>query len=328
MIRVEKHTFNEFVVFYRTVDTQYIVYEIYSLLIALFHKIPQHARKDRLDTMISKQHKMVSLEWETICTNSIMNTDYIQSMVSLISSMDVSFGSGNDSHNEYISLLAANCSLDDKNGHSSFAFNYSCYKDTGVFWVGYSGRALFDVCMTTLFSRLFMIHDENMMQTVYAKIMYAFQRQCQHLASSVNYEHIIGHMIQIFVPINIVDEFAFPSVEWGYKVDVFELKDGDMKAEISKTNDKRNLKKHIDESRISRKIPFSELLRTKHLSKVQGRIYGHPKLFLNYGAHCRVYHGCPTFDTLQFRHDIVRILYPFLELLIERQFNMTFDAHC
>jgi hypothetical protein len=317
MIRAEKVFFSDYVVFYRTVGVKYVVYEVYSLLISLLDKTSRDNRILKLNEMLSRERDGASLKWDFVCTNSIMDYDYVQDMNSLIESIDVDASKGNDSNDSHVALLSANCTLHDKNGHSSFAFNYICDRETGPFWSGYEGKCLFRTCIDTVFKICFGYSDENAIDIVLDKIRQAFETQCRYTKSTSDME-IPGHMIQIFLPRQIVDAFTYPCIAWGYKVDVFQMQDGKIKGEVSRLVDKHNIKPHIDRDKILRPVPFSELLMTEHLGNVQARIYGHKDLYLRHGAFCRVYNGCPGFDSIGFRHQLVTILAPWLHSLFEK----------
>jgi len=300
MIRSEKIFYQRYAVFYRQVRKQYIVYEIYSLLFWL----TQNPSVSTLDAML-KQDK-VALDWKTVCSNSILKSDYARDMNQLIEG--VGFDGISDMHSSYISLLSAHCTLKPRDSESEFSFNYQSKKETGVFWEGYEENNLLKICITTLFSQIFHVHDSHIRDQKYTEIEAAFKTHCAGKR---------GHMIQIFVPLEVVDEFAYPSIEYGYKVDIFLMKNTKMISEISRLNDKYKRFPHIEPSEIARAVPFSELLRTKYLDRVQARIYGHPDLYLKKGAHCRIYHGSPGFDYLAFRHTLVSILSPWLRTYLE-----------
>jgi hypothetical protein len=112
-----------------------------------------------------------------------------------------------------------------------------------------------------------------------------------------------GHLLQISIPHAALNDFVFPTLDWGRPVQVYE---GEMPfLEVFPMFVSPSLP-HL------RAVPLDKILRSPGLEALQSRIIGHPNLFLQRGATAQVFHGSPSFDADRFRTARSTVLMPYV----------------
>jgi hypothetical protein len=122
----------------------------------------------------------------------------------------------------------------------------------------------------------------------------------------------LGHLIQICIPKECVDKFAYPCFAWGSPASIYTL-------------DKKN-PRALSQSMFDDEIPsnslgkmsFQEIMNSQYMGKVQSRILAHPNLYLEHGAFTQVVSGSREFDRRQFQDDLREILAPLISDALAR----------
>lgn len=337
MIQVEKYCFQtDYAVFYRIIEEQYVAYELHSFVLHMSQIQTKEKFIEILDGIIKGKREY--LDWQFICTNTITDSDYPPKINQLIEKMDQNpnFERGTISDMNPIAkcFLSANCCfIGHEHGRNTFAYNFSSDPEVGVFWKGYNaGYTFLSHAISECFIHVFKFEDEvvieqfvqaikNMYKTFLLESVPKYKQNDEvDSDEELDVSDFEGHMVQICIPISVLDKYAYPAVPYGSKVDVFEIKTEKgpkVKGEISTKNDRYNTLKHIPNTDILREVSFKELLQSKDVNKVQARIMAHPDMYLQDKAFCKIYHGLENFDYIRFRHKMILLLYPFLESIIE-----------
>ena len=139
-------------------------------------------------------------------------------------------------------------------------------------------------------------------------------------------------MMQIFLPVESVRQFAYPSYAWGHPMLLYHRgdvgpappsagADADSEDEeeladvVAFTPYNTDKKRHFvpPPTTETPTIDFARFLRTScDIDYTQGRIMSHPHLFRDHGAFSLMYHGDPRFNALRFRARMLELLWPFI----------------
>jgi len=118
-----------------------------------------------------------------------------------------------------------------------------------------------------------------------------------------------GHLIQIFVPSNVLHEFVYLAMDYGRPVTVYRSKTADS---YGYSKCECYSRKPEGERESLEPMDIAHVLKSRWGAHLQSRIIGHPNLFLKHGAHAHIYHGDPGFDSQRFHREMLDRLNPYI----------------
>ena len=301
----------DYFVFYRVVSKKYALYEFNTIMLALFSQTKPTVEALRL-----------------MCVPSLVDDDYpdsIEAAFQLYSGID------NDSSPAAArSLLSVNNCINPTK-LQNYNFVYHLIHDAEAsplkcLFDGYDETITYTATMRAFAESFFGLSKEDAKALV-TQIMTLYDEFIKVPNADGNVAR--GHTLQICIPRGVIDKFVYPCASWGHPVRIFKAGDCDDSDDASQVH---VLPVHESQWYYSKKssegmTPISQLefLRSPNLSNLQSRILAHPNLFLKHGAVTNVFHGNQSFDEAGFRHSLIALLRPHIDIAIARQKRLSYS---
>jgi len=281
----------DYIVFYRIVQENLILYEFNTLMLAIFGaNLHDNNNNDRALPLI--------------CTPCLLEASYpnsVEEHVDLLKRKVIrsDMSGGVD---EY--LLSVNNCLSISQSDSGSFYRHPHQREAFPLDF-YEGYVVFDKWKHIIraFIKIFFEEsDESAKQTV-ELIFEKYKSQNFDISDSGSHD---GHLIQICIPKEHAERFAHTSFAYGMPASIYEIYNAyrpQFMAQSSFEGAPPNAK---------RQLSFQEIMSSKHMGRVQSRIIAHPNLFLQHGAFAEVFSGSVGFDRKKLQDDICEIMDPLI----------------
>ena len=280
----------DYIVFYRIVQENLILYEFNTLMLAIFGEANLHDNDDRALPLI--------------CTPCLLEASYPNSVEEHLDLLkrkviqsDMSGGV-----DEYL-LSVNNClSISESDSGSFYRHCHLHQREASPldFYEGYNGINTWKHIIRAFIKFFFGESDESAKQTV-ELIFEKYKSQNFDKSDSCG-----GHLIQICIPKEHAERFAHTSFAYGEPASIYEIYNAhrpQFMAQSSFEGAPPNAK---------RQLSFQEIMSSEHMGSVQSRIIAHPNLFLEHGAFAGVFSGSVGFDRKKLQDDICEIMDPLI----------------
>ena len=296
MVASERQLWNrDYFVFYRVVNEKYVLYQFHTLMLALFHP----------GGLCESQG--------LICSPSLDDEIYPSSLGELLNMFhDKTFRADSQTFTSNV-LISVNNSLTPteiprKRLHSDLT--HVMEASPLDYYEGYNETNTYIDEMERFMRNFFGLSAED------ATIVVGAMFELYHLAHQRR-DTFTGHCLQICLPCNAVQRFAYPCVSWGQPVTLW-LGQDDMLHVF-------DVHGPASPQDFKGQVPLTEVLRRTELCEVQTRILAHPNLFLKQGAFTRVFHANPSFDEEGFKAKLRVLLGPLINRARTEGTTITFN---
>ena len=300
---------SNYIVFYRMVQENIILYEFNTLMLHLFADTP------------SCYHHDYSKPLSLICTPCIMpeEREYPSSVKEHLHLMKTEIVDSDMSKGVDKYLLSVNNCLSISRSDTGSFYRHLHNREASPFHFhkGYMVIKTWESIMHEFIQFFFGQSKEKAVELV-DLILKKYKLQdfykenyeyCSDGSDSIAMEKEVhdGHLIQICIPRECAEKFVYTSFSYGSPASLYELQRFSSSPNIL-------CQSSFDEPppNAIRKLSLQEVMSSTDMSKVQSRILGHPNLFLEHGAFAEVVSGSCNFNRKKFQDEMFQIMEPFI----------------
>jgi hypothetical protein len=297
---------DDYYVFYRTVGTKLMFYELNTLVISMFSDNDHGLNFNKV-----QEHNKKALP--LICTHSLIDDVYPDSVADVISLFNARGCDDTKQMNEIL-LSANNCLEIFPTAVNSFYIrpHYHAPEASPMeFFYGYDGSQTWKITMQEFLTSFFELSPDGVEMLIKAiSNLYFSQYTHEHAITSDDNIEAAGHCIQIFIPKEYATKFAYSSFAWGHPASVFALSDGKHAGQHTYHYHSRSFS--APPPNAEDVLDFHDIMTSEDMAKVQTRIIGHPNLYMQHGAFTKVISGNPQFNRKTFQDGLRQLLSPLI----------------
>jgi hypothetical protein len=298
-------------VFYRSVRENIILYEFNTLMLRLFAE-----NKDYWNLGSSSRGDEPT---PLICTANILESEYDKNIDGIFDKIKRK-GMPNSEFSHML-LSVNNCMIPKNSIYNFHRQRHGVEASPLSFRQGYHIHPQWKDRIGEVLQRFFSVSETKASEFI--KGIEDIYRKNQHMDDDdidipTPFNHKTGHLLQICIPRNVVDHFAYTAIEYGFPSTAYVLEGGD----------------HVGQSPFKkpppdavRQLTFHEIMKSEDMANLQSRILAHPNLFLRHGAFTNVVSANPLFNRKTFQDDLSRLLHPLITQAQMQGKRLHFDKY-